>query len=115
MSDTKTLDQRVKEINADPTLNRQGRRMAIAQEKCVGATARKKRQADAHDEQKAEIAARVARKEEQAKARKAAIEKSKNPSKFTMIKRRIFAAREERRRVHAEKYARKMERKNHVQ
>lgn len=114
-TETKSLEVRVTDIKADKTLNRRGRRMAIKQEKCAGTTARKKRRADAHEEQKVQIASRVARQVEQAKARKAAIEKSKNPSKYTLIKRRIFAMREEQKRLSRERYARKMERKNHAQ
>lgn len=115
MNDTKTFEERVSDINADTTLNRKGRRMAIAQEKCAGTTARKRRQVEISKEQRRATKERVARQVAQAKARKAAIEKSNNPSKFTLIKRRIFAMQLERKRERARKYEQRMLRKNHAQ
>lgn len=114
MSDIQKLEDRVMEIKADKSLNRKGRRVAIKDAECAGSTARKARQVEVRKEQRKQIQDRVARKVEIAQARKAAIEKSKNPSRFTLIKRRVFAMRDQAKREHAERYARKMERKNHA-
>ena len=110
MDDTRTYEQKKQDIRDDPTLNRHGRRMFIAKLDREPSDAKKERARDHQDNQKAQIAGRVARKVEKARARKAAIEKAKQPTKMQLLKRKVYEMRMAAKDIHALRFKRKMQR-----
>ncbi len=98
-------------ILVDPTVNRKGRRSAIAELRKTPGREKRQRVRDMLDDNRDARAAKVARKVEATRVKKALIEKAKRPSKITLMKRKIAEMRRVAKEKRAKRYAERMAKK----